>query len=43
MPVKDYLVHAHMGNCILKDKEIPAMATSILGSVLKAGKMMLRN
>jgi sugar phosphate isomerase/epimerase len=23
MPVKDYLVHAHMGNCILKDKEHP--------------------
>ena len=24
MPVKDYLVHAHMGNCILQDKEHPA-------------------
>ena len=23
LPVKDYLVHAHMGNCILKDKEHP--------------------
>jgi len=23
MPVKDYMVHAHMGNCILKDKEHP--------------------
>ena len=23
IPVKDYLVHAHMGNCILKDKEHP--------------------
>jgi len=23
MPIKDYLVHAHMGNCILKDKEHP--------------------
>jgi len=23
MPVKDFLVHAHMGNCILKDKEHP--------------------
>jgi len=23
MPVKDYLVHAHMGNCILQDKEHP--------------------
>jgi len=23
MPVKDYLVHAHMGNCILRDKEHP--------------------
>ena len=23
MPVKDYLVHAHIGNCILKDKEHP--------------------
>lgn len=21
MPIKDYLVHAHMGNCILRDKE----------------------
>ena len=24
MPIKDYLVHAHMGNCILRDKEHPA-------------------
>ncbi len=24
MPVKDYLVHAHMGNCILQDKEHPS-------------------
>ncbi len=24
MPIKDYLVHAHMGNCILKDKKHPA-------------------
>jgi len=24
MPVKDYLVHAHIGNCILKDKKHPA-------------------
>ena len=23
MPVKDYLVHAHMGNCIMRDKEHP--------------------
>ncbi|MBA7528814.1 hypothetical protein ES705_21004 [subsurface metagenome] len=23
IPVKDYLVHAHMGNCIMKDKEHP--------------------
>jgi len=23
MPVKDYLVHAHIGNCILKDKKHP--------------------
>ena len=23
MPIRDYLVHAHMGNCILKDKEHP--------------------
>ena len=23
LPVRDYLVHAHMGNCILKDKEHP--------------------
>ena len=23
IPIKDYLVHAHMGNCILKDKEHP--------------------
>ena len=23
MPIKDYLVHAHMGNCILKDKKHP--------------------
>jgi len=23
MPIKDYLVHAHMGNCILQDKEHP--------------------
>ncbi|MDD5014422.1 MAG: TIM barrel protein [Atribacterota bacterium] len=23
MPIKNYLVHAHMGNCILKDKEHP--------------------
>jgi len=23
MPVKDYLVHAHMGNCIMTDKEHP--------------------
>jgi hypothetical protein len=21
MPIKDYLAHAHMGNCILKDKK----------------------
>lgn len=24
IPIKDYLVHAHIGNCILKDKEHPA-------------------
>jgi sugar phosphate isomerase/epimerase len=24
MPVKDYLVHAHIGNCLLKDKKHPA-------------------
>jgi len=24
IPVKDYLVHAHMGNCILRDKNHPA-------------------
>ncbi len=24
MPIKDYLVHAHIGNCILKDKEHPS-------------------
>jgi len=24
MPIKDYLVHAHIGNCILKDKQHPA-------------------
>ena len=23
MPIKDYLVHAHMGNCIMRDKEHP--------------------
>ena len=23
IPIKDYLVHAHMGNCIMKDKEHP--------------------
>ena len=23
MPVKDYLVHAHMGNCIMRDKDHP--------------------
>jgi len=23
MPVKDYLFHAHMGNCIIRDKEHP--------------------
>jgi len=23
IPVKDYLVHAHMGNCIMRDKEHP--------------------
>jgi len=23
LPVKDYLVHAHMGNCIMRDKEHP--------------------
>jgi len=40
MPVKDYLVHAHMGNCIIRTKNIPAMVTSIPDLVLKAGKMM---
>ncbi len=24
MPIKDYLVHAHMGNCVLRDKKHPA-------------------
>jgi sugar phosphate isomerase/epimerase len=24
IPIKDYLVHAHIGNCVLKDKEHPA-------------------
>lgn len=24
LPVKDYLVHAHMGNCVVKDKKLPA-------------------
>ena len=24
IPIKDYLVHAHMGNCILRDKKHPA-------------------
>ena len=24
MPIKDYLVHAHIGNCILRDKKHPA-------------------
>jgi len=24
VPVKDYIIHAHMGNCMMKDKEDPA-------------------
>jgi len=24
MPVKDYLVHAHIGNCVLRDEKHPA-------------------
>lgn len=24
IPIKDYLIHAHMGNCVLKDKKHPA-------------------
>jgi sugar phosphate isomerase/epimerase len=24
IPVKDYLIHAHMGNCVLKDPSLPA-------------------
>lgn len=24
LPIKDYLVHAHMGNCVVKDKNFPA-------------------
>jgi len=40
IPIKDYLVHAHMGNCIMTDKE---MVISIPGLVLKAGKMMSKN
>ena len=24
LPIKEYLVHAHMGNCVVKDKDMPA-------------------
>lgn len=24
LPIKDYLVHAHMGNCVIKDSKLPA-------------------
>lgn len=24
LPIKDYIVHAHMGNCVVKDKNLPA-------------------
>jgi sugar phosphate isomerase/epimerase len=24
LPIKDYIVHAHMGNCVIKDKNFPA-------------------
>ena len=24
LPIKDYIVHAHMGNCVVKDPSLPA-------------------
>lgn len=24
IPIKDYIVHAHMGNCVIKDPKLPA-------------------
>jgi len=24
LPIKDYIVHAHMGNCVIKDPKLPA-------------------
>ena len=24
LPIKDYIIHAHMGNCVVKDPDLPA-------------------
>jgi len=40
MLIKDYLVHAHRGNCILKDKKHPFNGAQYPWFGIEGGKMM---
>jgi len=41
IPVKDYIIHAHMGNCFMKDKQNPAYGDEDSDIVIANAKRVL--